>query len=267
MPKLPDLTRLPKPRSAAITAAATTAVVALVAGVAIASGGYAAQRVDLGDAAVWVSSNGHQAIGRANTALLELNSVVETGSTGTEIVQQGSTVLALDRARATVRVIDATTSSLTETVAVPPDDTMLALAGSRVVIASDGDVWTTPVDRFAEFDADSEAMLAFGTGSMTSVDPDGTLFAYTPSTGDITQVDAADAETVGTKWQVEPVDGDPDVQITSVADHWAVFDAGTRILQLERGSIDLTELIAANDAPVLQLPSSDGDEVAIATRE
>ncbi|MFC9559687.1 Ig-like domain-containing protein [Agromyces sp. NPDC056965] len=266
MPKLPDLTRLPKPRSAAITAAATTAVVALVAGVAIASGGYAAQRVDLGDAAVWVSSNGHQAIGRANTALLELNSVVETGSTGTEIVQQGSTVLALDRARATVRVIDATTSSLTETVAVPPDDTMLALAGSRVVIASDGDVWTTPVDRFAEFDADSEAMLAFGTGSMTSVDPDGTLFAYTPSTGDITRVDAADAETVGTKWQVEPVDGDPDVQITSVADHWAVFDAGTRILQLERGSIDLTEFITANDAPVLQRPSSDGDEVAIATR-
>lgn len=266
MPRLPDLTRLPKPRSAVVTAAATTAVVALVAGVAIASGGYAAQRVDLGDAAVWVSSNEYQAIGRANTALLELNSVVETGSTGTEIVQQGATVLALDRVRATVRIVDATTSSLTETVAVPPDDATLALAGSRVVVTSDGDVWTTPVDRFAQFDADSEPMLAFGTGSVTSVDPDGTLFAYTPSTGDVAQVDAAEAETVRTRWQTAAVARDAEVQITSVADRWAVFDVGTRTLHLDRGPVDLSALIAANDAPVLQRPSSGGDDVAIATR-
>ncbi|RXZ46502.1 fibronectin type III domain-containing protein [Agromyces fucosus] len=266
MPRLPDLSRLPKPRSAAITAAATTAVVALVAGVAIASGGYAAQRVDLGDAAVWVSSNEHQAIGRANTALLELNSVVETGSTGIDILQQGPTVLALDRARATVRVIDATTSSISETVAVPPDDAMLSLAGSRVVIVSDGDVWTTPLDAFAQFDADAEPMLSFGKGSVTSVDPDGTLVAYTPSTGDVALVDAADAETARTRWQIESVAGDPDVQITSVADRWAVLDAGTRTLHLDRGAVDLSEFIAANDEPVLQQASSHGDEVAIATR-
>lgn len=266
MPRLPDLARLPKPRSAAITAAATTAVVALVAGVAIASGGYAAQRVDLGDAAVWVGSNEYQAVGRANTALLELNSVVETGATGTEIVQQGSTVLALDSARATVRVIDATTSSVTDTVAVPPDDTRIALAGSSVVVTSNGDVWTTPVDGFAEFDADADPMLEFGTGSVTSVDPDGTLFAYTPSTGDVARVDTAEAQTVGTDWQSEPVVGDPEVQITSVGDRWAVLDVATRTLHLDRGPVDLTGLIAASDAPVLQRPSSVGDEIAIATR-
>ena len=123
MPRLRDLPRLRRPGSAAITAAATTAVVALVAGVAIASGGYAAQRVDLGDAAVWVSSNEHKAIGRANTALLELNSVVETGSTGTEIVQQGATVLALDRALATVRVRHGRLPAAYRFMAVVPDGT------------------------------------------------------------------------------------------------------------------------------------------------
>ncbi|MGW9631587.1 Ig-like domain-containing protein [Agromyces sp. NPDC055520] len=266
MAKLPDLRRVPRPRSVALTAAATTAVVALVAGVAIASGGYAAQRVDLGDAAVWVSSGKHQAVGRANTALLELNSVVETGSIDTEIVQQGSTVLVLDPSRATVRVVDATTSNLTETVAVPPDDVSLALAGSRVVVAAGGDVWTTPLAQFAQFDADVEPMLAFGTGSVTSIDPDGTLFAYTPSTGDIALVDAADEEAVGARWQIDPLVEDHDVQITSVADHWAVLDVDTRLLHLERGTVDLREVIGANEAPVLQAPSGDGDEVAIATR-
>ncbi|KRC58462.1 hypothetical protein ASE14_17900 [Agromyces sp. Root81] len=267
MPKLPDLSRVPKPRSVAITAAATTAVVALVAGVAIASGGYASQRVDLGDAAVWVGSGEHQSVGRANTALHELNSVVETGSTGAEIVQQGSTVLVLDTALATVRMVDATTSSLTETVAVPPDDAALALAGSRVVVTSGGKLWTTPIAQFAQFDADSEPMLAFGAGSVISVDPDGTLFAYSPSTGDIKLVDAAEAETVAARWQIAPDADDPDVQITSVADRWAVLDVDARMLHLDRGAVDLREFIAANDEPVLQTPSSDGDEVVIATRK
>ncbi|PWC03160.1 fibronectin type III domain-containing protein [Agromyces badenianii] len=263
----PALSRLSRPRSAIITAAATTAVVVLVAGVAIASGGYAAQRVDLGDAAVWVGSNDHQSIGRANTAVLELNSVVETGSTDAEIVQQGATVLALDAARATAGIIDATTSTLTDSVAVPPDDAELSLAGTRVIIASGGDVWSAPVAQFAQFDVGTEPMLAFGAGSVTSVDPDGTLFAYTPSTGDIARVDAAEAETVAARWQIEPVVGEPEVQITSVGDGWAVLDVDTGRLHLERGAVDLSSLIEPSDSPVLQRASSAGDEVAIATRQ
>ena len=96
---------------------------------AVASGGYAAQRVDLGDAAVWVVNDDLKSVGRANTAVLELNSVVETGSSGAEIVQAGSTVLVLDRERASVGIVDATTSTVTDTVAVPPEETALALAG------------------------------------------------------------------------------------------------------------------------------------------
>ena len=71
--------RLGGRRSALATLGAVTALVAVVAGVAVASGGYSAQRVDLGDAAVWIVNGELQALGRANTAVLELNSVVEAG--------------------------------------------------------------------------------------------------------------------------------------------------------------------------------------------
>ncbi|MDQ0895550.1 Ig-like domain-containing protein [Agromyces ramosus] len=258
--------RLSAHRSAFLTAGAVTVVVAVVAGVAIASGGYAAQRVDLGDAAVWVANDRAQAVGRANTAVLELNSVVVTGGRGAEIVQDGSTVLVLDPDRASVGLLDATTSALTETVAVPPDDPSLALAGTRIVVAAGGDVWTVPVDEFAEFDSESEPMLTFGAGAVTSVDAAGRLFAYTPSTGDVALVDAADAETVASRWQLDPLAGDPEVQVTSVAGHWAVLDVDARVLHLESGRVDLSSVLEPGQAPVLQAPSLTGHEVAIGHR-
>ncbi|MFD4420386.1 Ig-like domain-containing protein [Agromyces sp. NPDC058484] len=261
------LPRLDGRRSALATAGAVTAVVALVVGVAVASGGYAAQRVDLGDAAAWVVNERFESVGRANTAVLELNSVVETGASAPEVVQQGSTVLVFDRDRASVGIIDPTTSTVTETVAVPPEATSVALAGSRVIVAAGGDVWSVPAADFADFDSDADPILTFGAGAVTSVDPDGVMFAYTPSTGVVARVDAADQETVASRWQLPPVDGDPEVQITSVAGHWAVLDAGELVLRLEgRDPVDLTGALEPSDRPVLQAPASSGDSVAIAHR-
>ena len=253
-------------RSALATAGAIAAVVAVVAGVAVVSGGYAAQRVDLGDAAVWVVNDGRQAVGRANTAVLELNSVVETGGTAAEVVQQGSTVLVLDRDRATVGIVDATTSTVTKSVAVPPEDTAVALAGDRVVVAAGGDVWSTPVDAFTDFDGDADPVLTFGAGAVTSVDPAGVLFAYTPSTGRVARVDAADEETVAASWQLPPAEDDADVQITSVDEHWVVLDTTARILWIEGREVDLAGVLEPTDDPILQAPSLEGGSVAIAHR-
>ncbi len=256
--------RLASRRSTVLTAGAVVAVVAVVTGVAVASGGYAAQRVDLGDAAVWVASDRSEAIGRANTAVLELNSVVETGSTGAVVVQDGPTVLVLDPDRASVGIVDASTSTLTKTVAVPPDEPSIALAGSHVVVVAAGNFWTVPVAEFAEFDSEDEPMLAFGAGAVTSVDPAGTLFAYTPSTGAVARVDAAGVATVAEQWQLEPTDR-TDVQITSVAGRWAVLDLAKRTLFLQGRSdgVDLSEVLEWGETPVLQVPSLTGEEVAI----
>lgn len=253
-------------RSALATASAVTAVVAVVAGVAVASGGYAAQRVDLGDAAVWVANRDLQSVGRANTAVLELNSVVETGGASAEIVQQGSTVLVLDRDRASVGIVDATTSTVTDTVPVPPEGASIALAGARVVVTAGGDVWSVPAVDFADFDSDADPILTFGAGAVTSVDPAGVMFAYTPSTGAVAQVNAAEEETVAARWQVAPVDGDPEVQITSVAGHWAVLDVTARMLRLDGHDVDLSAVLDASDDPVLQESAVTGDVVAIAHR-
>lgn len=258
--------RLTAHRSALATAGAVAAIVALVAGVAVASGGYAAQRVDLGDAAVWVVNDGLQVVGRANTAVHELNSVVETGGSSSKVVQHGSTVLVFDPERASVGVVDPTTSTVVKTVAVPPESSAVALAGSRVVVAADGDVWSTPVSEFADFDSETDPMLTFGAGAVTSVDPAGVLFAYTPSTGVIARVDAAEAETVAARWQVPAVGGDPDVQVTSVDGRWAVLDAKARTLWVDGREVDLTDVLDQSADPVLQAPSLDGDSVAIAHR-
>ncbi|WP_188741879.1 Ig-like domain-containing protein [Agromyces bauzanensis] len=258
--------RLTAHRSALATAGAVTAIVGIVAGVAVASGGYAAQRIDLGDAAVWVVNDGLQAVGRANTAIHELNSVVETGGSATEVVQRGSTVLLFDPDRASVGVVDATTSSVIDTIAVPPETTAVALAGSRVVVSADGGVWSVPVAEFADFDSEADPVLTFGAGAVTSVDPAGVMFAYTPSTGAIARVDAAEAETVAARWQVPPAGGDPEVQITSVDGRWAVLDVTARTLWLDGREVDLTGVLESSSDPVLQAPAVDGESVAIAHR-
>ncbi len=260
------LPRLDAHRSMLATVGAVTGVVALVVGVAVASGGYAAQRVDLGDAAVWVVNEQLESVGRANAAVLELNSVVEAGGSAADIVQQGSTVLVFDRDRASVGIVDPTTSTVGETVAVPPESDSVALAGSRVIVAADGDVWSVPVAEFADFDAESEPSLTFGSGAVTSVDPDGVMFVYTPSTGVVARIDAAEAETVAARWQLAPNGSEPDVQISSIDGHWVVLDATDRVLRLEGGEVALSDLLEPSDAPVLQEPATTGDSVAVGYR-
>ena len=88
-------------------------------------------------------------------------------------------------------------------VAVPPED-----AGARARRRSGGRRGRTatsgrrPSTRFTDFDGDADPVLTFGAGAVTSVDPAGVLFAYTPSTGEVARVDAADEETVAARWQV-----------------------------------------------------------------
>ncbi|MGI9823266.1 Ig-like domain-containing protein [Agromyces sp. Marseille-Q5079] len=252
-------------RSAVIASAVSAGLVAVIVAVAAASGGYSAQRVDLGDAAVWVANDELDSVGRANTAVHELNSVVETGGATSSIIQRDHTVFALDPDRATVAVIDPTTSEVTDTVAVPPGST-IALAGSQVVVASEGKVWTGPSDQLAELQLGADPTLNFGPEAVVSVDPDGVLFAYTPGTGLVQRVDAAESESVSQQWPTaEAVEGSG-LQITSAGARWAVYDEASRRLLIEKREIDLSTVISVTDDARLQEPSADGESVAIASR-
>ena len=94
--------------------------------------------------------NGNEkVVGRANTQVLELDSVVHAPSTKLQLEQSGSTVLLVDQAGATLDTIDAATSKLGDSVALPPQQPHVYLAGPRVVIHAEGtgEVWLVPYRR------------------------------------------------------------------------------------------------------------------------
>jgi hypothetical protein len=229
-------------RSAVATAGAIAAVVAVVTGVAVVSGGYAAQRVDLGDAAVWVVNDAEQAVGRANTAVLELNSVIVTPGDRAEVVQQGSTVLVLDRDRATVDVVDATTSTITKSVAVPPpEDTAVAIAGDRVVVAPAGTCGPHP----SMPSPTSTAMPIPSSRSAPERDVRRSRrrpLRLHPVHGRVAG-STRPTRTVAARWQLPPAEDDPEVQITSVDEHWVVLDETSLTLWIEGREVDLAGVL------------------------
>ena len=171
-------------RSLVATATSGTVVAALVAGLALTSTGYTAQKLDLGDGTVWVANGTQQAVGRANPEVLELNTVVRAASADLEVVQQETSVLVVDHANATVQIVDPAESLLGEPIALPPDDPQVHLAGDRVVIhaAGTGELWIVPFGELPDFDAAQPPSLILGLDSLVSVAPDGTLFAYSAET-------------------------------------------------------------------------------------
>ena len=251
-------------RSLVATATSGTVVAALVAGFALTSSGYTAQRLDLGDGSVWVANGGLQAVGRANPEVLELNSVVRTSGTDLEVVQQGTTVLVVDRANATVQIVDAASSTLGETTALPPEDAQVFLAGTRVVIhaAGTGELWIVPVTELQDFDASQPTSLSLGLDSVVSVAPDGTLFAYSAELDQVFRVDAARSDAVEATWTAG-LDDAEDVQVTSVGTSWAVVDREGRRVALERGIVDLADFVAPGGDIVPQEASDSGDRVLL----
>ena len=249
-----------------MSATSSVLVAALIATVAVVSNGYPAQRLDLGDGAVWVANSGQQAIGRVATEVLELNTVVETEGDDLQVLQRGETVLLFDRAESTIEVVDPATSEVVDSIALPPNRPEVQLAGDRVVVheVGTGEVWIVPLADLETFDAEAESSLSLGTGAVLSVDPDGLLFALAPATSQLFRVDTANSDAAEASQAVSfPLDGA--LSMTSVAGRWAVLDADARQLHLEDGgTVDLAGVVDAGTPAVLQLPAGEGDRVLVA---
>jgi large repetitive protein len=242
----------------------STVAVAIVATIAIVSTGFSAQRLDLNDASVWVANTAKHYIGRANIQVEELNTVVPAAGSDVDIVQAADVVLLADRSEAKLDIVDAATSSVLDTVALPPDQPQVFLAGSNVVIYSHGtgELWVSAIGDLSSFDAERAPSLTLGARAVVSVDPNGVLFAFSPEARQVYRVDAArapviqqtDSATIGS-----PTD---DFQITSVGGAWAVLDVTTRQLESRAG---LTDLAAAGvtGSAALQRASTHGDAVLI----
>ncbi|MCU1578588.1 MAG: fibronectin type protein [Rhodoglobus sp.] len=247
------------------SATSGTVIAALVATVAIVSSGYTAQHLNLGDGSVWVANSGRQAIGRANTEVLELNTVVSSTGSDLDVLQRGETVLLFDRTEAKIDIVDPATSAITDSVPLPPNQPDVFIAGNRVVILErgTGEVWIVAMPDLAAFDAQSDSTLSLGVGAVVSVDPDGLLYAYSPSTGLVYRVNAAASDTVESTQAVTFPAGATNLSITSVAGHWAVLDADANRLYLDGRAVDISGIIGSGSGPVLQWASTAGDRVLV----
>ncbi|MEH6780403.1 MAG: Ig-like domain-containing protein [Rhodoglobus sp.] len=251
-------------RSTAIGVVSVSAIVALVATVAIVSTGYTAQQVDLADGAVWVANNQQQAIGRANTEVLEINSVVSAQSADLDVVQQGQSVLLFDRSESSIDVIDPALSQVEESVALPPNQPEVYFAGDNVVVLEHGtgELWIRSYDDFLNFDAESPASLSLGADAIVSVDEDGLLFAYSPSAGQLFRVNAAISDIAESTVDLA-LDPEAELSITSAAGQWAILDSDAGLLHMDGREVDLTGLVDGGNGTILQSPSVGGERVLI----
>ncbi|GHD42307.1 fibronectin type III domain-containing protein [Mycetocola manganoxydans] len=245
-------------RSLIATLTSGTAICALIAGVAVVSTGYRAQQLDLGDGAVWVVNNAREAVGRANTQVFELNAGIPAGSDQLDVVQEGETVLVVDRAQSTLSIVDPATADVVESVPLPSGLSDVQLAGDRVTVNADGDIWLVPVDELETFDAESEPALSFGPGSIVSAAPSGDVFAFSPEAGEIYRV-AHGQDTVSSTTQVS-VDADArGFQLTSVGTDPVLLDGVSNRLIVNGVGVDLGD---AEDA-LLPQPSASGAAVLV----
>ncbi|WP_307807097.1 Ig-like domain-containing protein [Naasia sp. SYSU D00057] len=250
---------LARHRSKLVSLVGGGAVVAVVATVAVVSNGYTAQRMDLDDGSVWVANGSKQVIGRANTQVLQLDTVVASTTSTVEVHQRGQDVYLYDRGNSTLDVVDPATSSVQESVPVPPDDTVLHTTGTEVAdgravlhSTATGRIWIVPLPALGSFDSSIPPDLSLGAGSVSSMESDGTLFVHSPEAGEVYRVDAGRSDVVARTSAVDAGTTDDEFSITSVGGRWAVLDATTRTLTLDGATVDLTDLIAAGASPVLQ---------------
>ncbi len=253
-------------RSLVATVTSGTVVTALVATLAIVSSGYTAQRMDLTDPSVWVVGGERQAIGRANTEVLELDSVIPSDADDPQIVQSGGTVLLVDAASATVQEVDPAHSELGDDIALPPQQPEVLLAGDRVAVfeQATGELWLVPLAELASFDAASPSTLSLGADSRIVITESGVLLAYVPEAAEVWSVEPTEL-VVGARWPVswsaatEPGDT---FQLTAAGENWAVLDVNRRELATLNGSRSLDDSLGTT--PRLQRPGPANARVLIA---
>ncbi|WP_394770237.1 Ig-like domain-containing protein [Lacisediminihabitans sp.] len=252
-------------KSLVATATSGTVIAALLATVAIVSTGYTAQRLDLGDGSVWVANGTKEVIGRANTQVLALNTVVASTGANIDVVQNGTTVLLFDHSNAKVDVVDPATSKVLDSVPLPPQNPQLFLAGDNVVVGSGGtgEFWILPVAQLPTFSAQTQPTLSLGADTVASITPEGVLYAFSRAAHQVYRVDAAHGDTVDQTNAATFGDAQSTFSISSAGGRWAVLDSASRILHTAAGSVDLATEIAITDNPVLQQPTASGDAMLV----
>ncbi|MEO6505676.1 MAG: Ig-like domain-containing protein [Terrimesophilobacter sp.] len=252
-------------KSLVVSATSASVIAVLVATVAIVSGGYTAQRMDLNDGSVWVANGGQHVIGRANTQVLALDTVVASVGTEVDVVQYGANVLLVDRTNSKVDIVDPATSQVQDTVPLPPAGPDVFLADENVVVVArgTGQVWVMPKADLVHFDSQSPPTLSLGKNAVVSVSHDGVLVGYSSQAHKVYRLDLNTPGSTTETFDSGLGNSNAAATVTSIGNHWALLDATSRQLSLDGRLFDLSSLIGDGSSPVLQQPSTDGDSVFV----
>jgi hypothetical protein len=252
-------------RSLVTTLVSSAALVAVVATTAFVSTGYTAQKVELDDDAVWLTSDLHQAAGRANPQVGLLNAAVRMESGSLDVVQSGQTVVVSDLGGGEARLVDTAKAEVSDTFSLPVGDARVELGEGVAVLSSttSGDVWVADPAALAAFDPRSAPDLTLGEGGSAALGTSGSLFAVSSATGSVfTLTDPASGTPTGEAIAAEPGDR---LSLTAVGDRWIVYDHDERRLLTREGDIDLSGSVGPDDSVWLQRPSAAAGSVLLAT--
>ncbi|WP_368496421.1 Ig-like domain-containing protein [Herbiconiux sp. A18JL235] len=255
-------------RSTVLTAAATVTLVALVAVAAVVSGGYTAERMDLDDDTVWVTSEVHQAVARANPRVGELNSAVRLDSSSLTVSQFGQTVVVSELGGGEARLLDTARADVDDSFALPVGDVAVTVGErvSSVFSRTTGDLWVTATSALAAFDPSAPPDLTLGAGGDAVLAPDGSVYAVSPAGSTVFTVPPTVAlgdTTAAPRSAPIELRAGADVSISAVGDEWVVLDrdGGGLVTAAGELSVDLGTAIPAEQvqdarAPVLQAPTA-----------
>lgn len=253
-------------RSLAVTLTSTVTILALAITTAVIYGGFPAQKVALNDSAVWVANGEKQFIGRANTSIMELNSVVAGASSDLSVVQSGQTVLLIDGGTSRAGIVDPATSTVLKNVPLPMDDPNVFTAGNNIVVTNgDGEVWITQTIDFEYFDPQTPADLSLGGEAIFAIDSEGFLIAFSRDSSSIYRIDAAKTGTVVESHEVDFGDRVSELSVSWVGTDWAIFDALSRDIVINGHTANLSEFVRLGERPSLQIPSRTGVGILLAT--
>jgi hypothetical protein len=244
--RLSTLWRTKNARRTLFSWVASLSIVGLVVGGAIASTGYQAQRIELDDGAVWVSSGAKLAVGRANTHINELNTVLSTESARVDLIQDSVNAFVVNDTKRALEHIDQASGQISDSMPLPAEVTVAVLTPTTIVLhaPTTGEVWLVPVTGVASFDATGPPSFSVGKDSVLVATIEGLIAAVSADTGLVTTLDLLSGGSPQTT-QLDGTFGPGSLDITIADKRWVVLDrADARVMTAARS----IELASTNEA-------------------
>lgn len=223
-----------------IGAGAVTAMLGLVATLAVVWPGYDAQQTPIDNATVWALQNGAgSGYARVNLELGEVDTVKQVEN-GSEIAQTGDRLFVFSDGGAQysdvdlARPADLTAEAEDAFAATPPGTADIAAAGDMLVYRTDaGGVFgstlsgggsAVPIDPYADAEvAEGEERPRF-VANAVAIDAGGTVYAYSAEESRVVRAEATTGRILGD----DAVPANPaDARLTAVGGRWVLLDSVT----------------------------------------